>query len=573
LIFTVVGLFAVLGFVALLWMIAPPGVDVPQGSWLELSFTGDLPEQRGGSDGVVGALAAGQLTGQDVAAALRGVEDDPRIYGILVRPDYFGGSWAQAEEIRAALARIRARGKEVRAQLEFASPVGYYLASACESISIVPEGQLQIVGLRSRLSHVKGTLDKIGVDAQFVAIGEFKSAPEYYQREIASENSRRQSSELLDGIFEHWIGALAASRGVTTDRILALVDEGIFDAEQALAAGLVDVVGDLDEAFAASGAPEAPELVHVYDYAMGLGDQSGSDGNIAVVYVAGTIVSGPSGEGQLGGRFAGSDTVIERLRMAATDPTVGALVLRVDSPGGSAIASDLIYREVRRLQETMPVVVSMGGVAASGGYYVAMSADRVFADATTITGSIGVYMGKMNLSGLYEKLGMSFEELSRGENATVYSDLEPFSDAQRTSIEGRLEGFYERFVTRVAEGRGLEFEMVDEVARGRVWTGTRALGFGLVDESGGVDEAIDAARELAGFDESANIGVRSYQPEPSMFTQLLASALRGSTLLKTQAVIPSMTASLRRSMAQIEDTSLTLDGSVQFHLPWSLRIE
>lgn len=572
LIATVVLGLSMLGFVALLWLSASPQAHVPHGSWIELSLAGPLPEEQSTDDGWRAALQARQLSAQNLFHGLRAAAEDERVDGIVLRPDFFEGSWSQAEEIRAALADFRADGKRVHAQLELPTPLSYYLATMADHISLAPEGQLRIPGLSSQLIFLREGLDRMGVEPQFVAVGDYKSAPELFERREPSEASRRQASDYLDDIFDLWVHGIADRRGLTVDRVLQLVDRGELDASEALGEGLVDAVGD-GVAPLGDAAGELPPMVDAADYALEARSRTGhGDSNIAVIYATGTIVPGRSGDGGIGGRFLGSETLVERLRRARDDDDVVAVVLRVDSPGGAVSASDLIYRAVEELREVKPVVVSMASLAASGGYYISMSADHIVANPSALTGSIGVYLGKMDVSGLYEKLGIGFELLQRGEHASMYSELRPFSEAQRALLEQRLEAFYERFLARVADGRALEVEAVREAAGGRVWSGARAADNGLVDELGGLGVAIHRAGELAGVAPGQAVGLRHYQPEPSFAQRLLASLLE----MRADLQLSRMESSLSRIAGLGGGWAtwwVTLDGRPQFHLPLRILIE
>jgi len=559
LILLVVGGLAWLGMVALAWMATGPPVHVADGDWLELDLAGPLPDASPERVGL-GALAPMVPSAVDVQVALRRARDDARIAGVLVRPDGFQGGWAQAAEIRRALVELRERGKQVVAYLEAPGSAAYHVASAANNIAIAPEGSLFALGISARLTYLRGTLDKLGMEADYIVVGEYKSAPEQFQRREPSAPSRRQTEAYVDTIYRGWIEDLAQGRGVTSDRMMSLVDRAPHDAAEALAAGLVDTVLDplaLEDVLGGG-------RVGLLDYLQAT--SAAGEVRVALVHVAGTILSGPSGSGGFGGPVAGSDTVLDRLRRAGEDDGVEAVVLRVDSPGGSAIASDVIYREVLRLRERKPVVVSMGNLAASGGYYVAMAADHLVADPFTLTGSIGVYAGKFDQAGLYEKLGLGFDVVQRGENASLFSDLQGFTPGQRRRLTQHLAPVYDRFVERVAEHRGLESAAAEAAAQGRVWSGEDALGTGLVDTLGGLPQAGAVALELAGHDPSAGVHWVSYQRQPGFLERLLGSLV---TEPEVSAVPPLP--GLAEVAAAVEPWWRTLDGSPQFHVLFALR--
>lgn len=569
----VMGLLGLAGLIALSWLLLEPVPPIEEGTWLEVFFTEEFPEEHRVPHGLLGSLRDEDLSAQELREALSRARDDRRIEGVLLRPDGFAGGWAQAQEIRDGLAAVREAGKQVWSYVETPGSVPYYLASAAESVAMAPEGSLLLVGLQSRLVFLKGTLDKLGIAADFIAVGEYKSAPEQLTRSDPTEPNREQVAEYLDDVYEVWIDAMASDRGLTRERMSMLVDHGLFDVETALAEGLIDAVLD-EPAVWRRVQPDVQEplRVNVREYLAAASSDAETEryGSLAFLYATGTIVTGSSGpEGVFGGRVLGSDTLIERLERARKDEDVKAVVVRVDSPGGSAVASDLIHREVLRVREKKPVVVTMGNVAASGGYYLAMSADRILADPLSLTGSIGVYAGKLDMGGLYDKIGLSHEVLLRGENADLFSDLKPFSRLQRRRLGEKLEAFYGRFVARVAEHRELGVDEVDRVARGRVWSGRRSVEAGLVDDIGGVEEAILVAKELAGIPRVARVPLRTYQPSLSW----LQRALRQLLGEPVRAAASPETAIWRHGLDLWRAAALTLDGSPQFHVPWRLCIE
>jgi protease-4 len=562
----------VLAVVLLLGQAAPA---VGEGTWLRVVLGSPFPEARPEGVGWRAALQADVLSAQDLAIALRRAVDDRRVCGVLVCPDGFDGGWAQAQEIVGQLQAVRDAGKPVWAYVQSPSPAGYYIASCAERIALPPEGGLYILGLEARLTHLKGTLDKLGIQADFVAVGEYKSAPEQLTRDSASDPSRQQVSEYLDDVYEAWLQSMAQGRGLSLDRMEELVDRGYFDAHTALAEGLVDTLLDETQLWEhLQPDRDEPRLVEPLDYVRSPSRAPALDrrGRLALIYATGEVGLGDSGEGGLSGNVMGSDTIVKRLRRAADDDRVKAVVLRVDSPGGSALASDIIWQEIQRLQERKPMVVSMGDLAASGGYYISMSADQILADPLTLTGSIGVFLGKMDVAGLYKKIGVSVEVLRRGENAGAFSELAPFTPKQREDLQHNLADFYQRFLQKVAQGRSLEVEKVDEVARGRVWSGERALEAGLVDSLGTLRDALRVAKQLAGLPPDARVPVDTYQEQPGVFERAVANFLRNASAW-TRAEDAVLPVELRATLQRLRGLALAMDGSPQFRLPWTLRIE
>jgi len=548
---------------------------VEKGSWLVVSFDGSYPEERPERRGLASLFTIPPLSHQDLLRALHRAQDDPRIAGVLLQPDLYTGGWAQAQELRRVLRQLREHGKPVWAQLELSRSGSYFLATAADSIAIAPEGNLLILGLQARMAYYKRTLDKLGVRADFVAIGDYKSAPESWTRDGPSDPARRQVEVFVDEVWDHWLGELARARGFSRDHMADLIDQGYFDADEALDEGLVDRVLDersLRRLLAGKGSSRDDELPTIDP-----GDYLEASWNpvrpvdrkrrIALIYATGQIVPGSQ---RPGSGLMGSGTVAERLRRAEEDKTVQAVVLRIDSPGGSTLASDTIWRRIEALREHKPVVVSMGNLAASGGYYIAMSADAIVAEPLTLTGSIGVFVGKADLSGLYEKLGVSHELISRGENAGLFSELQSFTPTQREIIRNQLRRFYERFVDRVAEGRGMSFSQADSIAKGRVWSGQDAQKLGLVDALGGVDEAIERAKELADIPTEDRPQIVTYQRPMSALDRFLHGLLWDADASMETRVLPAQISPfLWRETRRL---AAALDGSPQFCLPFRLEL-
>lgn len=538
---------------------------VEDGSWIELRFTEAYPESAPDRTGMEGALRPTQVSAQDLLEVLRRARTDDRIQGVLLQPDGFPGSWAQAQEICDALAELRGAGKRVVSHLTFPATLDYALAVAADEVLVAPEGLLATVGLRARLTFLAGSLEKIGAAADYVAIGRYKSAPEQLQRRRPSPPSRRQVEVYLDDVMDWWTDWVGDRRGKDAVSVFRLVDTSPVEAAVALEEGWVDEVIDLHAWQHRRDLRPDENLVSIFRYLSDSASAGSKKTQVATVYVDGTIAGGTSGTDPVFGRIAGSETVIERLDRAAADDDVGAVVLRIDSPGGSAPASDAIHRAVLRVRKNKPVVASMGGSAASGGYYVAMGADAIVADPLTITGSIGVFTGKIVLDGLYEKLGVSHTTIDRGRNAGIFDELEPFTQAQRQDVEEQLRGFYRRFVQRVAEGRELAPAVVDSVAGGRVWSGKRAQFHGLVNELGPYARALSLAAERAGL--VGPVRVRTYQPRPGLFERLLQRTF----LVRTGS--PSWPGRSWGDLSRrLGATLRAWDGSVQYLLPWQIDV-
>jgi protease-4 len=404
--------------------------------------------------------------------------------------------------------------------------MSYYLASAFREVWMQPSGTVGLVGFATNALFLRDALAKAGVQAQFIARGEYKSAANMFTQENYTDAHREADGRLIESLHEQVLAAVAASRHIEAADIDALADKAPLLREDAVTGRLVDRIGFRDEAYARIaelvGAPDvspddpgAPPRLYLSRYARTPVSAPSLPGRkskptIAVVTLAGPIVSGRGGRtlSPLGTSSAGGDTIAAALREAGADDDVSAVVLRVDSPGGSVTGSETIWREVVRLREAgKPIVASMGAVAASGGYYVSMAADAIVANAGTLTGSIGVVTGKLVARELKDRLGIGSDVVRTNRNADAWSVNAPFTDEQHAHVEAEADLFYADFVQRVADGRGMTVESVDAVARGRVWTGADALARGLVDELGGLRTAIDRAKALAGLDRDAEVKV------------------------------------------------------------------
>ncbi len=459
--------------------------------------------------------------------ALDAARRDDAIRGVAVYVQTARFGLGKAQELRRLLRAVADAGKFVECYLETAGEgtngtLAYYLVSACDRISLAPAGDLNLIGLYADSLFLRGTLDKLRIEPQFDSAGRYKSAGETYTGYGHSPAAREALAAVLDDLYEQIVTAVAESRQLSPERVRELVDAAPHGAEEALAAGLVDelLFPDQFEDRLEELLGEEPELVAARTYARH-GPRRGR--RVAVVFAQGTIVRGDSGMDPWSREvYLGADDLRRVLRQLADDGGVAAVVLRIDSPGGSALASDLMLREVERLQESKPVVVSMSDLAASGGYYIAAKADSIVAEPATLTGSIGVVAGKLVTRRFQEELlGLTHDTLQRGANADFFSPLEPFSPEQAARFEAVLQRIYSRFIDHVASGRAMAVEAVAAAAEGRVWTGERALGLGLVDELGGLDRALELAREAGGL--GAGAGYEYFPKPPGLVEFFLGS--------------------------------------------------
>jgi protease-4 len=489
--------------------------SVPSSTALVLRLDGDLSEIEGA--GFLDQFVEGPPTVRAVVDALARAKTDRRIKGLVIEPAGGTPFWAKSQEIRDAILDFKKSGKKTIAFLEYGGEQEYFLATACDRIALLPTSVLDLKGLATYEVFLRGAFDKFGVIPDFIHVGDYKTAVNTYTEKTFTRAHREMTESLNHDAFEQLVQAIATARKKTPAAVRSLIDEGPFLADDALAAGLVDSLIYRDEVEEKAGLGD-DETTDFDDYVRSLRPPFSLSlrPRIAVIYAVGTIASGeaPSGE------VAASDTLVEYINQAADDKNVKAIVLRVDSPGGSSIASDVIWRALMLAREEKPLIVSMGDLAASGGYYIAMPGHVIVAQPGTLTGSIGIYTGKMAYGGTLAKLGIGVESVSEGKLADINSPVKPFTDAERAKIEEQVQAFYEQFVTKVAEARKSTPEKIDKVAQGRVWTGRQAKGIGLVDELGGLTRAVAIAKERAKLPASADVEIVVYPSKPSLFEAL-----------------------------------------------------
>ncbi len=486
------------------------------------------------------------VTFRDLLYGIRAAKDDARIDHLFLQVRGTTLGWANTFELRSQLVDFKSNGKPVIAFIEYAGNRDYVLASAADEVYLHPRSAIDLRGVRAELLFMKSTLEKLGVEAEFERFGAYKGAPEMFLRESMSDEARVAITAVVDTIHGALVDAVAEGRDLPRDDVEALVAQGPFTAEQAKTFGLVDGLKYIDEVrqgmASSDDDDDEPNFIAVADYRQAIGTASGfrTKGRIALVYGVGAIVGGGSGEDAVFGRVMGSDTIAKAFKTVREDDSIDAVVFRIDSPGGSDVASDVIWREAKLTGDEKPMVVSMANVAASGGYWIAMASDTIVAEPTTLTGSIGIYGGKFNMSGLYEKLGFSRDGVSSAPNADFFSDNRSFTDEERARFRHMLESGYQAFLERVAEARGMTTEQVHAVAQGRVWSGQLALEHGLVDELGGLERAIELAKEKAGFEASDRFELVVYPEKKSIFEALLTSLMqsRSTTNLPLETLRP-----------------------------------
>ena len=507
---------------------------VPGGCILELDLQ-TVPPETAGLDPLAMLNGSGRpLLLREAVAAIHRAASDDRVTGLIARVQIPAAAAGPVQELRDAVAAFTAVKPSLAWAETYPGTLSYYLASAFGEVWMQPSGTVALVGFATNALFLRDALDKAGLEAQFVARGEYKSAANLFTQDRYTDAHREADSRLLESLHSQVWQAVAESRGIASEAVDALADRAPLLRDDAVAGGLVDRIGFRDEAYGRiaemtgaqdiSGAPDdkdVPPRLYLSRYARANAPTLPkpavpglkSHPKIAVVTLAGPIVSGRGGRqfSPMGSSSAGGDTIAAALREAAADEDVAAIVLRVDSPGGSVTGSETIWREVVRARDGgKPVVASMGAVAASGGYYVSMAADAIVANPGTITGSIGVVTGKLVARDLKDRLGVGTDSVRTNANADAWSVNAPFTAEQHAQVEAEADLFYTDFVQRVAQGRDLSVAAVEDVARGRVWTGADAADRGLVDELGGLRTAIRRAKVLAGLDADAKVKIAGY---------------------------------------------------------------
>ena len=501
----------------------------------------ELPAEVDSDDPLARLRARGRPQLRSILRALHEAAADRHVVGLIAK---VGGAlpWATMQELRLGVCAFAASGKPTFAWAEsFGEGSGdmaaYVLATGFDTIWLQPGGGLGLLGVGVETTFVRGALDRLGIEPQFEQRYEFKNAADRYMRTEYTEAHRIALDRLAESVFTEAVAAIAAGRAIEAVRVRELADTGPRTAPEALEAGLVDALGYRDEVYAAMrsrvGADAELLFADRWHPRRRPHVPARRRGHVALIEVRGVIASGRTRRGPMG-RQVGSDSIGASLRAATSDEHVRAVVLHIDSPGGSAVASDTIWREVCRVREAgKPVVVSMGEAAASGGYYIACPADVIVALPSTLTGSIGVFGGKMVVRELLDRIGVTTGSVSQGARSLMFSPRRGFSDDERERFAATIDAIYVDFVAKVAQGRGRPVAEIEAVARGRVWTGSDALGIGLVDELGGLRDAIRIARLRAGLSDDAPV-LRALHVGP------LARLGRAKNTEDPRAVVSSM---------------------------------
>ena len=544
-----------------------PDVEAKTARLAEIQIRGALPEAPA-QPGLFGELEKDLAK---IIALIDRAAQDEKLDGLVLRIDQPAIGMGKVGELRAAIARARTQGKRIYALLDQATAPALLVACASDEVVMPPSGVLLLPGVRAEVSFYKGLFDKLGIEADMLHVGEAKGAAEPFTRTKLSPAVRENLTQLLDDVYGQMTQSIAADRRLSERRVKELIDEGLFTVLQAEKHGLVDRVAYEDQwraDLAKQLGAKSVEIDRRYgkkkvdtDFSGPMGafklmqmmlggkpaTSAASGKKLAVVYAVGPIMTGKSQQGMFGDVAMGSETIVAALRKAAEDDDVVAIVLRVDSPGGSALASDLIWREIVRIKK--PLVASMGDVAASGGYYISMGADRIFAEPATVTGSIGVVGGKLALKGLYDKVGVTTEVISRGKNSGIFSDTGKFTASERETFLAMMRETYQQFTTKAAEGRQMELAELEKLAGGRVYSGARAKDLGLVDEVGTLRDAIAAAKSMAGLKESEKVELQILPKPKSFFEELFGMDDEEATLRAPRLPVGEK---LSRTLGEIE---------------------
>jgi protease IV len=510
----VLGLFLLGGFIYLQFNQEP---YVPQKAYLKIDLGGPIAET---APTRFPGMSSGALSIHDLWFNLERAAKDERIKGVLLRVQYLETGFAKVEEIGRLLKRFARSKKPVVAFVVDGGLKEYYLASFADKVILFKGGALSVSGIAAEAIFLKNTLSKLGVQADILHIGDYKTAPNTFTEERMTPAHRESTQALIDDLYQAVIDGIAANRKLNAADVKKILDRSPLPQEDYVRAKLVDTLGYEDDMF--HSLPATYPEVDFKSYAKTSSPLpfSGSK-KIAVIFASGEINMGRSGGQSLfGGDVLGADTLAWQLRQARNNYAVKAVVLRVDSPGGSAVASDVILREAELLAQKKPLVLSMSDLAASGGYWISLSAHKIFAEPETITGSIGVFSGKFVLKGLYDKIGVNKEIVKTSEFAGMYSDYQLFTAGERQKVMADMEHIYGEFLKKVAANRKMSVADVGKIAGGRVWSGRAAMKLHLVDGLGGLTDALEEARKLARIPLSEKFGVRIY-PQKRSFLEMI----------------------------------------------------
>ncbi|HEX8177459.1 MAG TPA: signal peptide peptidase SppA [Pyrinomonadaceae bacterium] len=561
------------------------GPTIHDNSVLVLNVKGTMPDYVT-EDPFAKALGAQDNSLTSLLWQIRKAKADKRIKAILLDIDFSSAGWGQADEIRDAIADFRTSGKPVYAYMLLGSNKEYYIATAADRVYMSPSGNLFTYGLAAEAMFVRGSLDKLGIYPDVFKIGKYKNAPDMFTEKKMTDAQREVINAMLDDIYGRLVNKISETRRKSPDEVRAIIDNAPYTAQQAKESGLIDDVKYRDEVEGELkrrlGYKEDERLKLVKDSEYREIKPESLDMNkgekVAVIYASGTIGTGSSDDSPFGEQSVGSDTMVKALNTARDDKSIKAIVIRIDSPGGSAFASDEIWHAIENAKAKKPVVVSMGDVAASGGYYIACNANRIVAEPSTITGSIGIFAGKPVMKGFYDWLGISNEYVMRGKNAGMFRETEQFSDDERAKFQDIISrAYYDQFVPKVAKGRNKSVEEVDSLGQGRVWMGSQAKERGLVDEFGGLEHAINVAKQLANLPADKDVR-RVILPYPrtffeKLFNQESEDEKEKLKLQQQRAIFEALPEDMRRAFQYAALLDRMKQGDALAIMPYEIRIK
>lgn len=496
-------------------------VTVADGSTLVLDLEGEVPERLPAEIPIPVLQNQRAMSVEEVWDLFRRASSDSRVRGVLFEPRSLDIGWAKMEEIHDEILNFRKSGKPVITYLRAPSAREYYLASATDKIFISPEDSLDLKGLAAQSMFFKQTLDKLGINAEVIHAGKYKDAGDMLTRTSMTPETREQLNAVLDQYYGNLIATIAQGRKKQPDAVRALIDDGPFLARDAVSDGLIDSLGYEDQAVAEMQSRlKQSELKRITGRAYERGATPGPGHRVALIVGQGMITAGSGNENADDESFTGAG-FIKLLRQAENDSSIEGVIMRIDSPGGDAVASDQILHQAKDLSKKKPLVISMSDEAASGGYYVAVTGDPIIAYPNTLTGSIGVIFARFVLHGLFDKIGMNEQLLTRGRFADIDAPDVPLSDAEQQKLSGQIDAFYRAFVSRVAEGRHRPFDQIEPLAQGRVWVGQQAKDNGLVDGLGGFDRVIEAYKQRAHLSPSDRVTIVPYPGRQSILELLV----------------------------------------------------
>ncbi len=494
-------------------------VTVADGSTLVLHLEGDLPEQPPIELPIPFLAQQQPMTIMETWRMLRRAAADPKIKALVLEPRNLSVGWAKLEELHDDIAAFKKSGKPVYAYLRGATAREYYVASAADRVYMSPEDELDLKGLRVELMYVKGTLDKLGVQMEFEHAGKYKDAPDMFTRTTPTPETLEVMNQILDQYYGDMVGTMAEGRRKQPDQLRALIDQGPFVGDEALNGGLVDGLLFEDEMYGKLKEQIKGDIKRIGEQDYVLAPASDSGTKIAYLVGDGDITRGSS-HSESNGDGITATGMVKLMREVENDSSIKGVILRIDSPGGDGIASDDILHEAKVLSSRKPMIISMSDLAASGGYFIAMTGDPIVAYPNTLTGSIGVFFGKVDLRGLYDKIGLNSTTLTRGKYADIDSENRALTDDERAKLRREIDVFYRGFVERVAAGRKKPYDQVEPLAQGHVWVGQLAKQNGLIDELGGLDRAVEMLKQKARIPASDKITLVAYPQKRTLWETL-----------------------------------------------------